>query len=482
MAGMRHCTHCGISTDPDWHFCRTCGTPVDIEHAAHRSTFCTECSHPLAPSWRFCSRCGTPTPTSVAEQTSEVPGLERLERSDVAALERTEGTGQAGLILKPEIVEEPEIELISRQSDAAAPPDAPDPPPPTVPPTPIPIEEPPEREIAVASSAVLTSALDDTPTGPRLPSSLDRGDEPPISIYSRERLDAEPLDLTDFYPPARDEPSVAETADDPGGPSEQTDGDDRDSPAERAVPIPAPHDIEAVDAAGEADEERLQPELFRDLVTVASVTRVGFIAVAGLAGWFVMGLYLLNNRIVDVAAGRGSLSGMAAAETLVNGRIRPALAAAAAVTGMGLMLWSYRSYANIQAFGKTDLRASPWAAALSWLIPGVNLVLPVLLLNDAWRASDVYARSDPSWKRRPGNRWLTVFVIGIGAAIAASVASDLSGRLSFEAAVNANRWLMVGAAGVVVGCIGLARAIATITQRQQTRLPRTSPKVEPLAS
>ena len=66
-----------------------------------------------------------------------------------------------------------------------------------------------------------------------------------------------------------------------------------------------------------------------------------------------------------------------------------------------------------------DLRAPPRATALAWLVPGVNLVLSVMLLSDAWRASDVYTRADPHWNRGPGNRWLIVFVIGMCAAIAA---------------------------------------------------------------
>jgi len=169
---------------------------------------------------------------------------------------------------------------------------------------------------------------------------------------------------------------------------------------------------------------------------------------------------------------------METAETLVNWRIGPALTAAAVITSVGLMLWSYRVSANVRPFGRTDLLAPPRAPALAWLIPGVNLVLSVLLLNEVWRASDVEARTDPYWNRQPGNKWLIVFVIGIGVAIAAFVGSLWSGRLSFQAQVDANRWLMVGAAGLIVGCIGLAQAIATITRRQRTTRLRTPPSAE----
>ncbi len=383
--------------------------------------------------------------------------------------------------LTPEIVEDADVELISRSFEAAAPPDAPAPPPPPAgaPDRPRLGEPASTGEPEAAAAAEQTTETDgadeqppDTPEPerPEAPEWLEATEEPPIAIYSRDRLDTEPVDVNDYYPAARSDATTSAQEEDPD--REEAAPDDAEHAAASATGLPAVwagRAPAAVDtrSAGEAPV----PTLFRDPARPAAATRLGLIVVALLSGWIALALFLLNNRIADVAAGSGSVSGMAAAQTLVNGRLRPALIGAAAITAIGLMRWTYRAYANLPSFGKSDLRAPRSAAVWAWLVPGVNLVLPPLLINDVWRGADVYARDDVRWKRRKGNPWVGVFVLGIVIAVgSAAISLLLVDRTSFQGAIDANRWLIFAAAGVVVACSGLARAIDVVTARQRQRM------------
>ncbi len=396
---------------------------------------------------------------------------------------------EAAPALTPEIVEDVDVELISRSFEAAAPADAPAPPPPpagapdrprlgtpartdeaetgatAAPAEPAPTDEDPE------------AAVIPEPDRPEPPEWLEPTEEPPIAIYSRDRLDTEPVDIADYYPSSPSDSAVTAPGETPDH-DETSDIDemgdvDVDSAAATGLPaVWTGRTPAAIDARGAG--EAPVPTLFRDPKGPATATRLGLIVVALLSGWIALALFLLNNRIADVATGSGSISGMAAAQTLVNGRLRPVLVAAAVITGIALMVWTYRAYANLPSFGKIDLRAPRSAAVWAWLLPGVNLVLPPLLVNDAWRGADVYARDDVKWKRRKGNPWIVVFVIGIVIAGGSTAMSLLGDRTSFQGAIDANRWLIIAAAGVVIACTGLARAIDAVTARQRQRMAAVS--------
>ncbi len=88
-------------------YCRDCGAGLDVTGAAVRPAFCTSCAYELALSWRYCPRCGNETPVADRERSTRLT-VETPESIETAS--RFEG--RASLI--PEVVEPPEVELISR--------------------------------------------------------------------------------------------------------------------------------------------------------------------------------------------------------------------------------------------------------------------------------------------------------------------------------------------------------------------------------
>jgi hypothetical protein len=69
-----------------------------------------------------------------------------------------------------------------------------------------------------------------------------------------------------------------------------------------------------------------------------------------------------------------------------------------------MIIWMYRAAKNHEALGRPHPRFKPGWAIAGWLIPFANLVIPVLMLQDLWRGSDVSTpRLDSSWRANKGS-------------------------------------------------------------------------------
>ena len=90
---------------------------------------------------------------------------------------------------------------------------------------------------------------------------------------------------------------------------------------------------------------------------------------------------------------------------------------AVAVTGVVFMAWAYRAYENLPALGIGDRRYWTAWAVLGWVLPGANLFVPKLLIDDVWRASSpsLPARPPSNWQKRPVgdvvHRWWTLWLV-----------------------------------------------------------------------
>jgi hypothetical protein len=51
------------------------------------------------------------------------------------------------------------------------------------------------------------------------------------------------------------------------------------------------------------------------------------------------------------------------------------------------LVWQYRAHANLRAL-VPGTRFRPWMGMASWLMPGVNLLMPPLAMREIWRASN----------------------------------------------------------------------------------------------
>jgi hypothetical protein len=69
-----------------------------------------------------------------------------------------------------------------------------------------------------------------------------------------------------------------------------------------------------------------------------------------------------------------------------------------------VIIWTFRAAKNNDALGRFYPRLKPGWAIAGWLIPLVNLVIPVLMLQDLWRGSEVSTpRGDPTWRSNRGS-------------------------------------------------------------------------------
>ncbi len=463
---MRFCTHCGADVvEKEW-FCTRCGTAFGAAaDPPEGAPECTGCGRSLSPAWRHCGHCGTTTAHAAPWQPPRPDDGDEL-------------TGPTREVLIPEVVGESDVELISRSAQAAVPQDAPLPPSGTgtSSPAPPPAPQLPREPVAVPdASAEPAAPPEPEPTAPagrrpreddadlsptedaELPPIEMEREEPPISIFSQDRLQSGRFDRID--------PSLIPAPRGDVAPGSLAARDDHAASLPAVVEHRLPAPIEAR-SSGDAPE----PALFRDPGPSAALARFGLVAVAGIATWTAFALMLLNTRIAEVADATGTVGAVSDAQALVNTRLRPALIAIGALTVLALIRWTHRSYRNVPSFGKTDLRFRPATVALAWFVPGLNLIVPPLAMNDAWRASDVYARDDTRWRRRRGNRWTWLAFAALTVAVGGAALSLFPGRDTFQGAIDANRLLIGAAAALVVGTLAMARAVATITRRQRGRL------------
>ncbi|MFN8025949.1 MAG: DUF4328 domain-containing protein [Acidimicrobiia bacterium] len=69
-----------------------------------------------------------------------------------------------------------------------------------------------------------------------------------------------------------------------------------------------------------------------------------------------------------------------------------------------VIIWTFRAMKNNEALGRENARFTPGWGIAGWLIPLANLVIPVLILQDLWRGSDVStARGSAYWRSNKGS-------------------------------------------------------------------------------
>jgi hypothetical protein len=136
-----------------------------------------------------------------------------------------------------------------------------------------------------------------------------------------------------------------------------------------------------------------------------------------------------------------------------------------------LIVWLWRAYSNTRVFGAGPWRWGRGWTVGAWFIPLANLVIPKLLINDAWRGADSRAPGNPMWRRLPVAGVVTVWWILLAAGrvllqvadAGATVVDDMGDVVPFDqfGAVVA----LVCTAGSILGAI----AIWKLFRRQHGR-------------
>jgi membrane protease YdiL (CAAX protease family) len=108
----------------------------------------------------------------------------------------------------------------------------------------------------------------------------------------------------------------------------------------------------------------------------------------------------LGNRVLvlDDPGGSGFAARARGADSFAD-TTDIALAAAVVVLAPCFIVWLWRAAKNQQALGREPERlGSGWAIG-GWFIPLANFVIPVLVVQDLWRGSDVaIGAGDPRWR------------------------------------------------------------------------------------
>jgi RNA polymerase subunit RPABC4/transcription elongation factor Spt4 len=164
----------------------------------------------------------------------------------------------------------------------------------------------------------------------------------------------------------------------------------------------------------------------------------------------------------------------------------------ALLAGLGLLtaavsvVWVRRALADNEALGAGPPRLTRAWVAPGLLIPGVNLVVPPLLLDEVWRGSDPAApRLDEGrWRSRPGPTlmWLgwallLLFWALLGVGSAWSTSPDALANDQFAATLDT-----VGFSVLFVSLVVLHVASMPLTERQELRAHRLGFDIPPVVA
>lgn len=209
--------------------------------------------------------------------------------------------------------------------------------------------------------------------------------------------------------------------------------------------------------------------------TVTGYVQLVTLVAASLAVAVVGGLVSLNGRLTDFTR-TGDADRVQDAEALVENVFQPMFFAASAFVLLGLSWWTLRRRREFHALTLEESRFSDLTAVVSWLIPVVNLVIPVLVLDELWRAGRARSNGRRIAEEAP-NPWLWAWsgLVGLGVLIAAFAAS-LSPE-SIERTIDANTWSAIGYA--VIGLGLLALVLTTSAVATTVRFPLRARPEEP---
>jgi Domain of unknown function (DUF4328) len=140
--------------------------------------------------------------------------------------------------------------------------------------------------------------------------------------------------------------------------------------------------------------------------------------------------------------------------------------------GVPFIVWTHRTYSNLEPLGATRLRFRPGWAIGGWLVPPFALWRPKQIVNDAWRASDRTLPANAAreeWAARSTpfvmTAWWVLWVVG-------ALAERFSLNFANSSVESARTTLAIRVGGGV--CLAAAALLAVwvvgaLTRRQQER-------------
>lgn len=150
------------------------------------------------------------------------------------------------------------------------------------------------------------------------------------------------------------------------------------------------------------------------------------------------------------------------------------LLGALAITGVAFVAWAVRAYRNLPSLGIGERRYWTIWLVIGWVVPGANLFVPKLLVDDIWRGSSPSAQIDGAdeWQRRPVasivNRWWYSFLL-TPAIVVLGVIVVRGGLDDFDRQVLAGVAATAAAVSVAAATSAARRLVAVVTVAQARR-------------
>lgn len=145
-----------------------------------------------------------------------------------------------------------------------------------------------------------------------------------------------------------------------------------------------------------------------------------------------------------------------------------------ALTGIAFVHWAVQAYRNLPALAIEDRRYWTIWLVIGWVIPGANLLVPKLLVDDVWRGSSPEASlvGGDSWQRRPVasivNRWWCSFLV-TPAIVVLGVVLSRGGVEDFEQQLLVAGLCVAATVSILVAAVAARRMVAVITVAQARR-------------
>ena len=137
-----------------------------------------------------------------------------------------------------------------------------------------------------------------------------------------------------------------------------------------------------------------------------------------------------------------------------------------------LIIWMWRVAKNAELSGRDHPRFSPGWTIGGWFIPFANLVIPLLVMQDLWRASDpTVPRGDRDWRRAKGSALVGVWwAAHVVAALRFATGSDSRSRSDLEHLRRADHLAAFGSLAAIAAAVLLIFVVRGITRRQEALL------------
>lgn len=145
-----------------------------------------------------------------------------------------------------------------------------------------------------------------------------------------------------------------------------------------------------------------------------------------------------------------------------------------AMTGIAFVAWAVQAYRNLPALAIEERRYWTIWLVVGWVIPGANLLVPKLVVDDLWRGSSPEAGvlGGDSWQRRPVasivNRWWCSFLI-TPAIVVLGFVEARGGVDDFEQQLAVGGLCVAAAMSILVAAVAARRMVAVVTVAQARR-------------